>query len=153
LLSTYRHTGKILLQFGRPCDPPVWFRLQHHKLYQSSHGFFHASAWWQLGLITSLDETTEGKPIYFARVFEIDGCFGQGETPEESIADLRLAIVDFIESLLVDGLPVPDPTSLLKPTLGTAIQGSYTFIKQDNSLKLKQYPIDHNAYFLSVSEK
>jgi hypothetical protein len=33
----------------------------------------------------------------------MDGCFGQGETHEAVIEDSRLAMVDFIESLLEDG--------------------------------------------------
>ena len=51
-------------------------------------------------LMTALEETTEDEPIYFARVLEMDGCFGQGETPEAAAEDLQLAMVDFIESLL-----------------------------------------------------
>jgi predicted RNase H-like HicB family nuclease len=101
-------------------------------------------------LLTSLEETTEGQPIYFARVLEINGCFGQGESPEEAISDLRLAMVDFIESLLEDGLTAPDPVKLIETTLGTAVQGSYTFTKQENTLKPKQNELDQNAYFLTA---
>lgn len=101
-------------------------------------------------IMTSIEETTDEQPIYFARVLEMDGCFGQGITHEEAIEDLRLAMVDFIESLLEDGLPVPDPTPLIQPTLGTAIQGSYTFISQDKALKPKPIEFDQNAYFLSM---
>ena len=100
-------------------------------------------------IMTSLEETTDEEPIFLARVLEMDGCFGQGETPEAAIEDLRLAMVDFIDSLLEDGLPVPDPRQLIKPTLGTAIEGSYTFTKQDNILKPKVSEIDQNAYFLT----
>lgn len=66
-------------------------------------------------LVTSLDETTEGEPIYFARVIELEGCFGQGETPEKAVVDLRLAMIDFIESLLDDALPVPDAVGSFIP--------------------------------------
>ena len=31
-------------------------------------------------LMTSVGETTDDQPIYFARVLEMEGCFGQGET-------------------------------------------------------------------------
>jgi predicted RNase H-like HicB family nuclease len=98
---------------------------------------------------TSLDETTEGQPIYFARVSELDGCFGQGKTPEKAIADLRLAMIDFIESLLDDGLPVPDPVKLklVEPTSSTAYQDSYFFIVKNNILSPQQNAVDQNAYF------
>jgi predicted RNase H-like HicB family nuclease len=64
-------------------------------------------------LMTSLDETTDGKPIYIARILEVEGCFGQGPSKDEAKEDLRLALVDYIESLLEDGLPVPEPTGLV----------------------------------------
>jgi predicted RNase H-like HicB family nuclease len=101
-------------------------------------------------IMTSVEETTDEQPIFFARVLEIDGCFGQGETHEAAVEDLRFAMVDLIESLLEDGLPVPDPTKLIELTLGTAVQGSYTFTKQNNVLKLKQIEVDQNAYFLTA---
>ena len=50
-------------------------------------------------ITTALEETTDDQPIYFARALEMDGCFGQGETSEAAVEDLRLAMVDFIESL------------------------------------------------------
>lgn len=61
--------------------------------------------------MTGIEETTDDQPIYFARVLEMDGCFGQGETHEEAIEDLHLAMVDFIEGLMQDGLHVPKPNT------------------------------------------
>ena len=55
------------------------------------------------------DETTAGRPVYIARLSEMDGCIGQGETIEQAVDDLKQAAVDYIESLLDDGLPVPQP--------------------------------------------
>jgi len=101
-------------------------------------------------ITTSLEETTEDQPIYFARALEIDGCFGQGETQEAAIEDLRLAMVDFIESLLEDGLPVPEPTPLIRPTIGTATQGAFTFTKQGKTLQPKPDEVDKDVYFLSA---
>ena len=57
------------------------------------------------------DETTDGRPVYIARLSEMDGCIGQGETIEQAVDDLKQAAVDYIESLLDDGLPVPQPAS------------------------------------------
>lgn len=101
-------------------------------------------------VMTSIEETTDNQPIYFARVLEIEGCFGQGETREAAIEDLRLAMVDFIESLLVDGLPVPEPTSLFNPTLGTAAQGAFTFTTINNNHRLQPKPSQahRDEYFL-----
>jgi predicted RNase H-like HicB family nuclease len=55
------------------------------------------------------DETTNGEPVYLARVLELEGCLAQGETEELAEQDLNAAKIDFIESLLNDGLPVPQP--------------------------------------------
>ncbi|MDI6770315.1 MAG: type II toxin-antitoxin system HicB family antitoxin [Anaerolineales bacterium] len=101
-------------------------------------------------VMTSIEETTDNQPIYFARVLELEGCFGQGETREAAVKDLRLATTDFIESLLVDGLPVPEPTPLFNPTLGTATQGAFTFttIKNNNRLQPKQSQAYRDEYFL-----
>lgn len=101
-------------------------------------------------IMTAVEETTDGQPVYFARVLEMDGCFGQGQTREAAIEDLRLAMVDFIASLLEDGLPVPEPTPLIKPTLGTATQGAFTFTKQGKTLQPKQNEIYRDVYFLSA---
>lgn len=59
-------------------------------------------------------ETTDGQPIYNARTLEIDGCIGQGDTPEDAIQDLRDALIDYIEDLLEDGLEVPEPIQLVR---------------------------------------
>ena len=83
---------------------------------------------------TSLEETTDDQPIHFARVLEMDGCFGQGATRDEAIADLRSAMVDFIESLLEDELPVPEPTKV-DSTIGTSTEGVFTFIAEGKKLQ------------------
>jgi predicted RNase H-like HicB family nuclease len=58
-----------------------------------------------------LDETTEGERVYLARALELEGCFGQGKTPEEAAQDLSQAKIDFILSLLEDNLAIPRPTT------------------------------------------
>jgi predicted RNase H-like HicB family nuclease len=101
-------------------------------------------------LMTSVGETTDGQPIFFARVLEMDGCFGQGETREQALTDLRLAMVDIIESLLEDGLPVPEPTTLVNTTISTAAVSTLTFIGQGKFLKPKQTKIYRDTYLLSA---
>ncbi|MGA2820306.1 MAG: type II toxin-antitoxin system HicB family antitoxin [Anaerolineales bacterium] len=56
-----------------------------------------------------LDQTTENQPIYLACVPELPGCLAQGESIEEATKELREARIDYIESLLAGGLPVPMP--------------------------------------------
>lgn len=65
------------------------------------------------------DETTEDESIYLAHVLELEGCFGQGETPEAAVVDLKSAMVDYIASLLEDSLPVPSPADLVTTTSST----------------------------------
>lgn len=55
------------------------------------------------------DETTDGGMIYLAQDPELPGCLSQGATVEEAKRNLSDARIDFIQSLLEDGLPVPDP--------------------------------------------
>lgn len=76
-------------------------------------------------VMTAKSETTDGEPIYNARTLEIEGCIGQGDTPELAVQDLRNALVDYIEGLLEDGLEIPEPTQLVR-TERTGI--SETFI-------------------------
>jgi predicted RNase H-like HicB family nuclease len=63
-------------------------------------------------VMAAKSETTDGQLIFNACALEFEGCIGQGNSPEEAITDLRKALVDYIESLLEDGLEVPDPLQL-----------------------------------------
>ena len=40
---------------------------------------------------------------------DIPGCFSQGETREEAIENIRIAIREMLEYLREEGLPVPEP--------------------------------------------
>ena len=101
-------------------------------------------------VMTSVEETTDDQPIYFARVLELDGCFGQGESRKEALEDLQLAMVDFIESLLVDGLPVPTPTPLVNTTVNTAAESTLTFIGEGKKLYPKYTIAYRDVYALSA---
>lgn len=41
---------------------------------------------------------------------DVQGCLGTGDSAAEAIADLRAAMAAWIESRLVDGLPIPEPS-------------------------------------------
>ena len=94
----------------------------------------------------SVEETTDDQSIYFAQAPGLEGCFGQGATHEQALEDLRLAMVDFIESLLEDNLPVPEPAKL-NSTMGTEATG-FTFIVQGKKLSPKRTEIPVDAYVL-----
>ncbi len=100
-------------------------------------------------LMTSIEETTDEEPIYFARVLEMDGCFGQGETREESIEDLRLAMMDFIESLLEDELYVPEPSKLVNTTVSAGANTTVSFVAQGKKLQQKSNELYRDSYILS----
>lgn len=63
-------------------------------------------------VMAAKSETTDGQPIFNASTLEITGCIGQGDSPEQALKDLRYALVDYIESLLEDGLEIPEPIHL-----------------------------------------
>ncbi len=45
----------------------------------------------------------------------LPGCHTQSETIEEGIQNIREAIALYIESLVEDGLPIPEEDILIKP--------------------------------------
>jgi len=45
---------------------------------------------------------------------DLPGCASQGETEEEALANIREAIEGYIEGLKADGLPVPEPQTMIK---------------------------------------
>jgi len=79
------------------------------------------------------DQTTDDQPIYFARNPELEGCFGQGNTLIEAADDLLDARIDYILSLLEDGLPVPGPNRL-----STTSASNVAMIKITNTTSFPQ---------------
>lgn len=49
---------------------------------------------------------------YFAEVLELPGCFTQGDTPEETIANLEEAMAGWLCSALDAGQAIPEPLAL-----------------------------------------
>ena len=60
------------------------------------------------------DQTTTGEPVFLASHPELPGCMAQGETMESAIDELGLVTIEYIESLIEDNLPIPEP--LIYPT-------------------------------------
>jgi len=98
-------------------------------------------------VMTAKSETTDGQPIYNAHTLEIEGCIGQGDTPDQAVQDLREALVDYIASLLEDGLEVPEPTHLVR-TEGTGVNTTIistpiTLTNRGESQNIQQKPVEH----------
>ncbi len=91
----------------------------------------------------TLDETVSGKPVYVAEALELDGCLGQGPTSEKAREDLRLAMVDYIYSLLEDGLPVPGPASYLTYTTTCAV--TCRFENRPASVRAKESLVQYHT--------
>jgi predicted RNase H-like HicB family nuclease len=72
-------------------------------------------------VIITQDEATDGAPILLVENDELKGCMAQGITMDEAIADLADARVDFIYSLLDDGLDIPLPEQTLTVTTGAEV--------------------------------
>jgi predicted RNase H-like HicB family nuclease len=110
-------------------------------------------------VMASKSETTDGEPIFHARTLEIEGCIGQGASPEQAVQDLRDALVDYIEGLLEDGLEVPEPSRLVR-TEGTGL--STTIIstpitpnQRGKSQNIQQRPLEEmpDQYILRVPSR
>ncbi len=60
-------------------------------------------------IMSFLDKTTDGEPVYVALNPELPGCASHGITAEEAVESLNEARVEFIYFMLEDGLDVPEP--------------------------------------------
>lgn len=67
-------------------------------------------------MMTFLDKTTDGEPIYVALIPELPGCHTHGDTVEEALDFLNEVKIEFIYFMLVDGLSVPEAKLLDKDT-------------------------------------
>lgn len=54
-------------------------------------------------------DQVNGRPCFMAEHPELPYCMAQGDTPESAIAELKDARRDFIESLIEDEMPIPEP--------------------------------------------
>ena len=63
------------------------------------------------------DETVDGRMVFVASHPELPGCMAQGDTIAEAVENLGAAAVEYIVSLLEDGLPVPSPAAKMTHTM------------------------------------
>jgi predicted RNase H-like HicB family nuclease len=59
------------------------------------------------------DVLSSGQTVYLARNPELPGCKAQGATVDEAKENLDSVRVDYIHVLLEEGLPIPEPQSLM----------------------------------------
>jgi predicted RNase H-like HicB family nuclease len=86
------------------------------------------------------DETTDGRSVFLARIIELDGCVGHGSNVQEAIADVRKAMIDYIESLLEDNMPVPTPLDLLPVSIssGSSLPPISEVVQGDKKLEMRE---------------
>ncbi len=91
--------------------------------------------------VVVLDKDLNGDPIYVAYSPELEGCMSQGRTPVEASKNLNSAREDYILSLLMDNLPIPDPGRTA--TTSTTAGPSFDFSKSESrrSVFNQQYEI------------
>lgn len=81
-------------------------------------------------VVVMKDETTDGNLIFLAANPELPGCMAQGVTIADAAQELEAARLDYIVSLLEDGVPVPVPQVSKVETTGSAIFEDMVQIEQ-----------------------
>ena len=66
-------------------------------------------------------------PPYMAQVDELPGCEAQGASEAEALEELADARRLFIETMIEDGVEIPEPTKLVEPLK------KYTLIRYEHS--------------------
>jgi len=63
-------------------------------------------------MMTFLDKTTDGEPVYVALIPELPGCHTHGDTIDEALEMLNEVKAEFIYFMLEDRLAIPEPQLL-----------------------------------------
>ena len=71
---------------------------------------FHASPTPSLQIVSliCLEHLSNGTPVYMANDPRLPGCFSDGATVAEARANLQTARLDYIDSMIENGLEPPD---------------------------------------------
>lgn len=86
------------------------------------------------------------KPYWVARVAELPHCLIHGETPEQALAEIRDVMLDWIQSNLEDGLPVPEPAKRkfsgeIRLRMPPSLHQHIAMMAQVEDVSLNQYMI------------
>jgi len=93
------------------------------------------------------DKTTTGEKIYLAMHPEFTGCMAQGETEESAIKELENVTLEYIESLIEDRQPIPEPLTKSMNTSGGKV------ITLDERVIVNAPIVEDSNDFLHVLEK
>ena len=93
------------------------------------------------------DLTTDGDPVFLAFSPELEGCMGQGLSREEAIESLREARIDYIQSLIEDNLPVPEPQTY---QTNTTSGSSATYITGSHAVSDKWILVENDPAFTPI---
>lgn len=94
---------------------------------------------------------------YVARVVELPHCIITGNTPEEAIKEIEQVKIDWIQSNLEDGLPVPEPTSTkysgeIRVRMPASLHQLLAQRAKIEDVSLNQYMVTGLAYFAGVDK-
>lgn len=95
----------------------------------------------------SRSKTTDGQDIYLAKNIELEGCMAQGDSIDDALNNLFNATVDYISSLIEDGLDIPLPGN--KKTF-TSDPSTYNKIIFNQNPTQKENAINENSYKYSI---
>jgi predicted RNase H-like HicB family nuclease len=104
-------------------------------------------------VIIEPDILSNGKHVFIARNLELEGCKAQGYTSDEAKANLDLARIDYIYSLLEDGITPPEPI-VSDETQTAIVENSITYhvVVTDNAtLELETLPQKSQVPLYQVS--
>jgi predicted RNase H-like HicB family nuclease len=103
-------------------------------------------------VVTFEEKDSNGQPIFLARIQEFYGCMAQGNSKEEALENLREASIDYIYSLLIDNLEIPQPTRIIFSSFETKnipedenvfiVNKTISFEQKANKTKKSQYFVE-----------
>ncbi len=95
-------------------------------------------------VVVNEEKDSKGQPIYLASIQEFYGCMAQGQTKEEALVNLKDASIDYIYSLLIDNINIPEPTRVVYMTSGTNSVHESTKINDNGKINTNHlsYKID-----------
>jgi len=101
------------------------------------------------------DETTDGDPCYLASHPELPGCMSHGATLDGSLRNLADARRAYIQSLLEDSVPVPEPSMVVTTTVagGPAVEQLVWFASEaaeDRQRPLREHSPGQSFEFVTA---
>jgi len=89
----------------------------------------------------------EYESYFIGKVLELDGCFTDGETREEVLENIKVAMEGWIETKLANGFEVPEPVQETEASgkftlrLPKSLHQRLTFESKREGVSLNQYAL------------